>query len=487
MKRPLSILAAQLWGVACGGVFGALRTREEALHLLAKDRALEAVGVFPLPGNGHWETLASWAPAGAGSLFFGLSLGLGLATLVAFWCRACGTLASRGLATGVAGAPNAETRRGLLHHIRRQGGRWLGKFGPWAALAIPAWAAARGDATLATGLAVLVIGVVWSQAGGFAPPSRAIVLRVGLLLWFLPALILWARAPEGPFTRPRDQWLLPTPVGSLINEFYYRWTLYPAEALKPLIAKSQPTAWVTDEVPPNPKESFCTQARELGLLCVDAVAAADCIASEADGTMVLMRGSVRKTWPKNPGAQRDAWKAFSQETDRAVALRKATAMSLFFGCPLALCWALSSLAVAAGDLFGRGWRRALAAHVAAVFLAGSLFSAGLPDPARMTLRETLERSPVNREEILRYTASANPVERFYAIRAAGRASGNEALLMQALSDPVINIRYAAAEALGRTGGSQAQEALQEILISPEAWYVKERAYAGLWRLGWRPK
>ncbi|MHB8766148.1 MAG: hypothetical protein ACYDA8_17665, partial [Deferrisomatales bacterium] len=102
------LFTSVVWGSLCGAWFGAFRTREAALHLLAKNEAL-ALGNLPaLPGAGFLGELSSWAPAAAGAGFYGLSLGLGAGTLLGLW--AAGT--------------------------RRLPGR-AGRFAPWAALAAP--------------------------------------------------------------------------------------------------------------------------------------------------------------------------------------------------------------------------------------------------------------------------------------------------------------------------------------------------------------
>jgi len=430
--------------------------------------------------------MASWAPAAAGTLFYGLSLGVGLATLVALWARACGATAEAADTLASRLERNRATALRTSVRLLRAASPWFRRLAPWAALALPAWELAGGDAVLAGTLALLTVGALWLQGFGAVSPTRALALRASLLVWFLAALVPWATAPEGPFTRLRDQWLLPTPVGSLVNDFYYRWTLYPAEALKPLAARSQPTVQVTPEVPRPLRDAFCAQAREIGPLCVDTPEAADLAAVPEGEGPALALGAARIPWPRARASQRGAWRDFSEATDSRSALRHATRTALFFGCPLALCWAFSSLAASAGGLFGLGRRGLLAAHVVAALLAASLFSAGLAEPSLEAERAALTDPSPDPAAIRRYAASDDPVARFYAVRAAGRAGREQQdLLVDALSDPVINVRYAAAEALGLTGGDRAVEALREVLGSPEAWYVKERAYSGLWRLGWR--
>ena len=447
------------WGVVAGGALGAARTREAALHLLEKNRALLELGVPALPGNGHLGTLASWAPAGAGAVFFGLSLGLGGAALV-------------GLArTGLRALPS---RAGLV--------------APWALLALPLAAAAAGDAGLAAFLAALVLGALVFAPD--PPPPRTLLLRIGAAAVAALGLLPWTTTPEGPFTRFRDRVLLSSPGGPglVANELYYRWTLYPAEALKPLDARTQPT--VEADLPGPAREAFCSDAARLGLVCLPPGAGgADCRATRAEGAVILAAGSARVVWPGSPGAQQEAWRRLAASADGARALRRATAAGLFWGWPAALLWSLSGLALALSGWVPRGPSRVAAALVCAALLGGLVGAVSLPPPWMKALRAAL--GPAGRPDpgtLEVHLQGERPVERLYAVRAARRLGPRgEPWLIDALSDPVINVRYEAASGLGATGGPRAREVLVQILESPEPWYVKERAYAGLRRLGWSPR
>lgn len=455
MNRPLPLSAAAAWGIACVAALGLLRTREASLHLLAKNRALAEAGFLALPGVGHWETLTSWLPGAAGALFFGLSLGLGAGTLFGVWARST---------RGLPGVP--------------------GRIAPWAALAVPVWALGAGDPALAAALAAAALGAVWSQTSGRAPEVRAGMLRALVLAPLLAALLPWAMAAEGPFTRLRDRFLLTSPLGVVVNTSYYRWTLYPAEVLKPPAALSQPTAAVSGEVSSEDRDRFCRQALRWGLLCVDSREGADAELLLANRSLELVRGEGRVHWPGDRNAQGAAWRALSAASDRSGPLRRATYWALFLGCPLALCWGFSSLALSAGSLVRGRWR-VLACLGTASLLAASLGAAGLPDHRLEGVRSRLAAEPPDPREVHAALASDSAVVRFYGARAAGPARLEADLLADALSDPLINVRYAAAEALGAGGGPQARELLLEVLRNPEEWYVKERAYASLWGLGWR--
>lgn len=461
--RPTRLFpTALVWGLAWGAAFGAWSTRAAALHLLAKNRALAALGVTALPGTGYAETLAGPLPAWAGALFFGLSLGLGWGALCGLWASA-----SRALP-----------------------GRW-GRWAPWLLLIPGAWAAWFGDYPLAAALLLIGLGPALLGSFGERPSLRPMGLWLLLTVLVAAGFGPWAAAPEGPFTRLRDRYLLTSPLGLAVDELYYRWTLYPAEVLKPLAALSQPTAGLTRPLTLADNRGFCSEALSQGILCLsgDGPGADFRVFAEA-GDLELSRKGTQTPWPVNAADRRQDWQAFSRASDTALAVRRATGLALFVGCPLGLCGLIAALAAGVGAAFPAGRARVGAsaglALAAALGLAAAALSPGPVKPAR--LRPLPAEGPLPVEALRRHLESSNPVERFYAARAAARAGrAATSLLVDALSDPVINVRYAAAQALGSTGGAQARKALLEVLGSPEAWYVKERAYAALWRLDWRPR
>ncbi len=444
-----------LVGVGAGAVLGAARTREAALHLLAKNRALLDAGIPALPGPGHLGTLGSWAPAGAGAVFFGLSLGLGGAALLALLAAALGLApgrAGRILPWGTALAP-----LGL--------GLWGRDWGLVAAaepvaLAAAAWAAGR-------------------------PGRRLPALRLACAALTLVGLLPWALADEGPFIRFRDRVLLARETGPALalNTFYYRWTLYPAEALKPLAARSQPTAWANPAA--GDRAALCGAAARVGLWCVDDPSGAD-VRIEPGPRLVL--GPAEVPWTGTPQARRQAWDELSARADRARPLRRVTAVSLFYGCPLVLAGLLSGLAVWLGAWMPHPGHRKAAALVCAALLGGLVAAVARQPPWLVRVRQDLADIPTPEAGRVEAALRARrPVARFYGAQAAGRLGpGWEAALEAALADPVINVRYAAAQALGRIASPRARQTLKGLLESPADWYVRERAWSGLRRSGWRP-
>lgn len=459
MRPRTAFLATQSWGAVCGAILGAHRTREAALHLLNKNKAIQAAGLPALPGVGHLEMLASRFPDLAGALFYGLSFGLGWGTLLALW------------ASGVGRLPGPWRRL------------------TWTVTVLPLWAAWAGDAGLALTLLAMCLAVIVRRPGSALGAEPRAVGNLVLVAVVATGLIPWAVAPEGAFTRFRDRLLLRRGVGLALDEFYYRWTLFPAEALKPVAAKSQPVAFFLPTIEGGETPEFCAQALSLRILCIpQAASGADFQVVPYQDGVLLQKDGVEISWPRERESRSDRWMEFSRMTDEARPLRKLTAVALFVGVPTALCCGLAALSSAFGARIPAQRWRLPGSTACAALIAGALWAGSVPDPHhRKTLEELRAPSQPSWERVASYLASERPIDRFYAAFAAGRF-GQRAipLLLEALSDPVINVRYAAAQSLGAVGGARARAALLEVLANPEAWYVKEKAYAALWRMGWRP-
>ena len=85
-------------------------------------------------------------------------------------------------------------------------------------------------------------------------------------------------------------------------------------------------------------------------------------------------------------------------------------------------------------------------------------------------------------------SGTDPVDRLYgALGAASNATVFEKELLKGLDDPLINIRYASAAALGGATSETARTRLLGVLNGQDEWYVKFRAYNSLARMGWSPR
>jgi len=481
LKNKIPFLfSAQLFGTLCGGALGALKTGEVALMLLEKNKALAAADIISLPGPSHWETMASWKPAGAGAVFFGLSLGLGFGTLMGLWVKCASFTPGK-----------------------------TGKIAQWAPAFLAVWAIMKGDAVLAAMFVAMLCGIIalHSIRSQKRSLSRNVLLPLTCLALISVGIWPWATAGEGPFTRMRDKLFLGSSLGLGVNSFYYRWTLYPAEVLKPLAYKTQPVVSVEPGLPAEFTADFCEAIDKFNGICLpDKAAGADLsVAVSENGVREIRAGDVSVPWPSDLKKQQEAWEELSTKAYRFKATKSATAwaliggmflsewpMSLRYasilagGCPLALIATLAGIVMWLGGKSGP-WKTAMALGFSVLIAVGLGFS-GWSNKGRSEVLDTFNRSPIpSIEEVRNIFENGDNVVRFYTTREMRRYGARAIpLLTRALADPDINIRYAACESLGEIDSSRSKMALKKVLEGNSDWYVKDRAYFALRRLGWRP-
>lgn len=451
MKPFRSFLLSLAAGVLAAGIMGNFLTGETTARLLEKNKALIEAGMTALPGSGHLEVMAGSGPALAGALFFALSLGIGGAALSWLAGMATGRLPSH--LAGLAAAP----------------------------LFIPAfYALARGRTGTAAALA-LIAGIPlmlgFRSSKNVFPGKKETLASIAVVLILLAGFSVWRFSGVSPFVIIRDRALMGSEILRPASDFYYRWTLYPAEAIKPLDSITIPLVKADLEARGN----FCQEARELGLLCAPpGLAFYDLEAADKDGAVELTyKGRSAKWRPGDRKFNRESLKTLADATDTARPLRRATYLSLMYGLPAAIL--LLAAFLISECVPSAKYRISLALAVAL-----AVGWAGMPDE-RSVKYGKIASGEADPSKIAGMLVSAHPVERFYGVFAAGSDPvSHEAELIAALKDPVMNVRYQAATALGGCSSAGARESLLKVLAGDEGWYVKFRAYNSLLRTGWQP-
>ncbi len=459
LRTGASFLLALLWGAFVAGFFGWIETGKVAKHLGAKGVLLAGAGLPHLPGAIYWEEMATTSPQLAGAVFFALSLGVGLATLAFLWAR-------------------------VVAHLPRIG--WGVLLAPL--FIFPCWALFRGDllAALITGIIPLGAAICGLSPGKSTPRGLATALVIAVILFtgFVP----WFSANTAVLVR--DRLLLGTDMGKPVSDAYYRWTLYPAETIKPLHNLTQPVVAVSDTIKYS---RFCYDAAKINLLCVP-------LSDGGDGggydlllldtpELEITDGSRSFLWPGPGGSKRlEGFRAFSRAADRNKVLRRATFYSFWYGGPLAILMVLLiSIQLASSILPAKRTHAALAM---ALVIAGATTLPAFPTQwsAHNDLLINGNPSP---GEIAVALSSEDRIRRMYGVKAAG-SRGMKFLdeIVAALDDEVVNVRYTAARALGRINADsrseRAREALIALIHSDDEWYVKNLAYWALLNAGWRP-
>jgi hypothetical protein len=441
---------------------------------------------FVVPNQHVVHYLKEFAPAFFGGLFFTLTVGAGLSflTIVAVWIWDRVFLRSRIFLILL-----------LLF--------WTGCL---------LWVNFHGFCSAATSYFILVPAAVFAAALKWMPAQtgrRTQLIHVVSLL--LLALLWLPRAGSDLFLDIRDNLLLSTSFGTKISDFYYRYTLYPAEAFKSLDQKILRTCSLEGI------EDSMTQPLEKRLLDHDYLniigyPEADLEITE-EGGMLAFRNREKTILLAAPGdflaSPGNVLKEFSLKSDRHSLFRKFTFFCLLTGFPLILYITLYALFYLVSCIFMDSKKSSVAASILC-FSIGALILSSLYFAGRKTidvgnLSEAMESGRwrdrvaalkvVERErmEIGDFKAYKKMLkspyipERYWLAKAMSKSRKPEIYseLLALLNDPDRNVVCMTFYALGqRKDPGAIKEITGRIDVSGD-WYSQQYAYRAVRRLGWK--
>jgi len=458
-------------------------------------RAMIAVGeagYFTVPNRITLPTLHLFGPAFWGGLFFTLSVGLGvtLCTATAVW---------------------------IWEHLFRRN-RFVGLV-LLLPLVLCILSVNTAGFNLLDSLYFLLIPmtVLLVMQRTMQPLSKsAIWTRIGVTIVpvVLLAVLLQTAFDSRPFIAIRDNLLLSNPVGARLNDFYYNYTLYPAEAFKTLDQKLIKTYQFEEEVDEPVRERLTELLLAHDYLPISPTGGPDLdlavsgreLMLKKEGRVVLQVGM--QDFLQQPET---LLKEFSLRTDRHLFFRQFAFLSIVMSLllfPYLLVYGLVRLFIR--SLFG-GRMTASAASITAAVLAAALLGFGLYDFNRAgryesaLIMENLEQVgqrqriallkhiaaeggevgtlPVYKEML----ASPNTAERYWLARALGESRRPETYddLLSLLNDPQHNVVCMAFYGLGRRGEVRAIKNISARIQSSDHWYEQWYGYRALKRLGWR--
>lgn len=315
------------------------------------------------------------------------------------------------------------------------------------------------------------------------------------------------------FTGFRDNFLLTGGPGQAVNDYYYKYTLYPAQSFKSLRQKNLKTCTLqTDD---SNRALAARIKRELAArdyLAVSGGARVDLALTIQDGTLVFKRGRDTvmtrpvKQFLASPGK---SLQEFSNRTDRSPFYRQFTFISLLTGLPLLFYLIMHSgtsmlffpfmkqkNALLAATLF------CFASFIHASFLLaqsnpGSIdrdnLAQALSSPKRQVRVAALIFINKKKLDIGNFPAAAEMVdsphvaERYWLARAAGISGRPDPIIEKLMNDPHPNVVCQALLSLGKTGDKGAAEKVTTLIKKSTHWYVQWYAYRALRRLGWIQK
>ena len=487
------LLSTVLTGLSIAQLVAMAQVYFSNLQLFGEVSALHQAGYLEIPTLQSLQRLGTLAPTVFGGLFFTLSTGAGLtlATIVAVW---------------------------IWHNLSQRNR-------PILILLLIIWVAGLLMVNL-TGF-----NLFGSLYFALIPTGVSLVYlrclprdsdRKGLLNRLLPlyplaflAVIWGIQADNRLFINIRDFLLLSNPVGKSVNDFYYRYTLYPAEAFKSLEQKLQRPIRLTDIQPAALGRRVASQMRYRDYLVVGTDDPVELEIKQAgDHLNWLNKGTrILAITPKSFFSNSNAVLAqYSRQMDRSAFLRTFTFFGILLAFPILLyCGVFGILRLLTG-LFLQPSRATLLSSVLCfmigvvllvpVFqgdrrpvkaenLAVALDAADWRD--RVAALKMIERLQL---EITAYPSYEKSItsrhlpERYWLAHALGLSKEDRTIddLFTLLGDPHPNVVCQALYALGKRGGDRKSDIIEAILAkirSTHSWYVQRYAYLALRSLGWR--
>jgi len=514
----LFLLLSTLLGILGGQLLGTVLVAASNHQLMTEQESIARLGYLAIPGRFLYQEMTAKSTYLAGGIFFALSIGLGCGF---FW----------GLILWI-----FSLYRKRWHHYLR-----LLPIVIMSAVLI--WQGRGTDNKVLIFLLLFPL-TIYALSFPLLAKARIRLSDVGRygFLFVIFSILLWVTFRQLDFIDIRDRILLPSRVGRQIDEFYYRYTLYPARLVQPLCYRLQNAIAIDHERFP----------RERLLAIQSALRAQDwfVVPSDLNGHLqaalsysqaqdeILFYWSkeqpVKNSWMRqaNP-IYRISWQEFIKEpskhlekyslaADTYLLLRTGCGIGLFFILPLAAAfflfvgciWLIRQALLLAEIKLGRLKETALALGIIlTLFLAINArfkVKSRLPESrfglwqiararepgdrigALKRLNDTLDAQScrAHQEDIANLARDKNPVVRRLAAKLLDKLAGSEeewafSLLLSLLEDSNINVVYTAAESVSKYPGQRAKDLLLDILRTDRPWYLKMKVYCALKEKGWQ--
>ena len=340
--------------------------------------------------------------------------------------------------------------------------------------------------------------------------------RIRRLVHLIPipllALLWFTQFDNTMFLDLRDNLLLSNKYGRKFSNFYYTYTLYPAEAFKALNQKTIKTGNIR-----NIQSRSMNQRIGRRLIADDYLPLSD--TTDVDLTILqnndylIFQADSRQTF-QIPIDQffsdsRNVLKRFSEEADRHAIFRQFTFLSLLIGFPVSLYMIIhAGLYYLGYFIIGRS-TSALTASIICL-LSGIIvlisfqsnrsrsiqiqnIAESLASDRWQTRVAALKLIEQKKLEIASYRSypvlqkNLLPQERYWLVRtlALSRRPDNLRTLLGYLNDDNLNVRTMAFYSLGQRGNPRAIRPIISKIEKSDNWYEQMYAYKALRSLGWK--
>lgn len=492
MKNRWYATAAVGTGLLAAEIIASIHIFLSNQWLHEKISVLASAGYLTLPNPATVSTLNHLKPAILGGLFFVFTIGAGLSMAVFFSTWAWDRLFSR---SKKAGAALLAIWIVLIAGVNMNG------FNPAAfchMVIIP--------------LAVCIVTLKLMPAEKTSILGRNTILHIITVL--LPAILILGMMDGAFYINVRDHLLLSNKPGEAVNRFYYKYTLYPAETLKPLKHKSLKSVYPHAVERGTPTLKLEKAFRMRDYLWVKKNIGADLIMEMIDNHLVFKQGKAiimdvnLSDFMKNPDVYLDQ---FSDRIDRNKGFRQLVFYSLVAGFPILLYLFLFTISASIFDLF---MEKDLATPASICFCLamalGVLFILYQAKPGALEISDTNHaltlKNPMERAAIFRkintdrlevaffkgYEKSVSSPfvpERYWLARSLGfsKKAKTYPVLILLLNDSNPNVVCQALWSLGQRKKKVSITRIIDKLETTRHWYIQWYAYRALRTLGWIQK
>ncbi|MFO7709633.1 MAG: HEAT repeat domain-containing protein [Desulfobacterales bacterium] len=488
IHRAVFPVGELLLGMGLSQLLATVQVHLSNLRLLSEMAAVAAAGFQPVPNLHIMPLLAGMGSAFGGGVFFTFSVGAGLSLLAA--------------AAGAAAAGGASRRVPVL---AAAGLIWAAALLAVNGSGFNLWASLY--------LAVIpppVFAVAWGFLRGERPVWRPLLLTRALPIALLAAGWFTQYDPH-LFIDLRDHLLMSNPVGERVSSFYYRYTLYPAEAFK-----SRQQRQINALRLETPAEDHHRAPVAQALIRNDWLP----VASATGLVAAIEAGEERLRFSENgePLAEvqverfladpRAVLDRISEASDRWGPFRSLTFWSVLLAFPVALFLLVFALLRLVLGLAAAPRGADLATAALCLMLGSGIligFAASREGPPRPDGFATALASGSWQKQAAALRAvhetgadictlagwrdlqaAAQPQVRYWLCKAlaGGRCPEASAALMRLLADPHLNVRTMALESLAERRERGVRERVATFIVDSRDWYDQLYAYRALRRLGW---
>ena len=451
---------------------------------------LAQTGYQTVPNQKILPTLKMISPAFNGGLFFTLTVGVGISLLslacVWSWKHLC--------------------------HLNKA---FLFVFlGLWAtAITALNW---HGFVPMPTLHAILIPAVVATVFLVLNPNDLERRSRLTLLLHFivmsLLALLWSTQMNTALYINIRDNLLLSNTPGIHLNDFYYQYTLYPAEVFRNLNQKLIKTYHLSETEDSRIHQRLKRKLASYDYLLISKKGKAD-VEIDVEKEQIRLLGNRQavietdlENFFKNT---RQILQDLSNSNDAYIHFRTVTSISLLVGFPLALYWLFTGLLSLGFSLF-LGRQPSTIAGIAVCCLLGVLLLFLMPQeeinnltidslPGMLMSEDwkdtvaALKKIDADKIDLYPFNLAQDLLQhpsipvRYWLARslAVGRHPDDEKHLITLMQDPHPNVVCQAVYSIGKRRFGNVRARLLTTIKRSDHWYVQLYTYNALRKLGWK--